>query len=1077
MNSCEASIEQKYKQSAVSAVLGTRTSKSQFNKIRMIEGFQQASGEQSTEAVQRSHVPAIENIVIGNHDEQTLLAEVQALPSEQLNWSELARKYDVRNVNSDDGLKNGGQVIKEFLRSKDVDVDRFGTQSIRLRRKRKRGPGGEITIPITASIAEINQEIKKRIEDGTYNIGELITPKEFSRLTLTKDGTFSTEPFFIEGRKIPLLDIRQKMLDNQETQKLIRASEVDFDTLPMESVNEQLCLLSEVDESLDNDDKRQRLKEIQTTRYLTCWADHSTIAGHTYVLYTIGCLYDAAVFFTQDELNQNGIDIDIEETLSKPLIHIIARCGSSDEDTVVYAEERRKCIQTLPTPVTTSTGIQFYDILRFFTGDMPALAAESGQQYGGNFPCSNCGSPAVMFDDFAFSLRQPLNSLSNRVDLLFKGRYGSYSVCRPFAALTTAQLAHELAVRGINSLGKKDELKRRLQQELGGVQRVPTLLYGAESESMENLGLNQYEITLSEPLHDYSNHIKNLLNEIPAHLSKEGKAAFESAIQAIFKDKQTIRGCDYRDAAVVLPQILQSSPLIPQQIIKLLNSLCEIGRLLYSRESQRTNQSVLRLHLVVWTHWVQLREIFSTTKSITKRKLWGYYAHALLTHAPILYRVISPRQLNTENEERMFGTLKDITKRNSSRRAGEIEYNALIRLEEESRHNQCSHTTHDKVINKHSANTQQKNTTVSQQTIHKYSHHWQALLEKIPDYLILGEGKWWTNLPSGDIEFFDTQFPNPGSPLHQPALLHFRSTNSNDILAYLTEKWKECLESNKSLPLTTLHDYDLEKMRSSIVTLDESEDAEDTVLSVTILTNETEEQQPTLEDFNNETEEQQPTLEDFNNETEEIQPTLEDFNNETEEQQSTLESPQHNEAGKNVLETLISLPITPSSTSRSMAEDGSTYDTHNSVHGPQTPRRKIKKLLTNRNSILTPPHTPAERCKCKTKLGAALMKLFGDNDKDTIALDKAKHASKQRLSSKILRTKFQELETKISTKVLQLYTKCNKEIHEWEKDFISEKSRFPTKSDIYENEPISTRYRQRNIAKELLQSWNISIHK
>ena len=78
---------------------------------------------------------------------------------------------------------------------------------------------------------------------------------------------------------------------------------------------------------MDDDDKRQRLKEIQTTRPLTCWADHSTIAGHTYVLYTIGCLYDAAVFFTQDELNQNGIDINIEETLSKPLIHIIARCG------------------------------------------------------------------------------------------------------------------------------------------------------------------------------------------------------------------------------------------------------------------------------------------------------------------------------------------------------------------------------------------------------------------------------------------------------------------------------------------------------------------------------------------------------------------------------------------------------------------------------------------------------------------------------------------------------------------------------------------------------------------------------
>ena len=54
-----------------------------------------------------------------------------------------------------------------------------------------------MTIPITASMAEINQEIKKWIEDGTCNI---IIPKEFSRLT---DGTLSTETFFIECHRIP----------------------------------------------------------------------------------------------------------------------------------------------------------------------------------------------------------------------------------------------------------------------------------------------------------------------------------------------------------------------------------------------------------------------------------------------------------------------------------------------------------------------------------------------------------------------------------------------------------------------------------------------------------------------------------------------------------------------------------------------------------------------------------------------------------------------------------------------------------------------------------------------------------
>ena len=113
------------------------------------------------------------------------------------------------------------------------------------------------------------------------------------------------------------------------------------------------------------------------------------------------------------------------------------------------------------------------------------------------------------------------------------------SACRPFASLTKAELAHELAVSNLNSLGDKDELTKRLQHELGGVQRVPTLLFGTECKTMEDLGLGQYEITLCEPLHDYSNHVKNILKEIPAHLPKEVKQVFEDALDAIFKDKQT----------------------------------------------------------------------------------------------------------------------------------------------------------------------------------------------------------------------------------------------------------------------------------------------------------------------------------------------------------------------------------------------------------------------------------------------------------------------------------------------------------------------------------------------------------
>ena len=127
------SIENKLKESAVSALLGTRTSKSQFNKLRMIDGFEQEDDkkEQLKDASTKSHIPSVENIEIGNHDEETLIAEVQ---------------LHIHKVNSDRKLQNGGQVLKEFLRSKNVDVDRFGKPSIpRTRRKRKRVPGGGIS--------------------------------------------------------------------------------------------------------------------------------------------------------------------------------------------------------------------------------------------------------------------------------------------------------------------------------------------------------------------------------------------------------------------------------------------------------------------------------------------------------------------------------------------------------------------------------------------------------------------------------------------------------------------------------------------------------------------------------------------------------------------------------------------------------------------------------------------------------------------------------------------------------------------------------------------------------------------
>ena len=51
---------------------------------------------------------------------------------------------------------------------------------------------------------------------GEYNIGLLIVPQIFKKTSI-KDNSVITEEFTLQGRKIALHDIRQKMFDEQKS--------------------------------------------------------------------------------------------------------------------------------------------------------------------------------------------------------------------------------------------------------------------------------------------------------------------------------------------------------------------------------------------------------------------------------------------------------------------------------------------------------------------------------------------------------------------------------------------------------------------------------------------------------------------------------------------------------------------------------------------------------------------------------------------------------------------------------------------------------------------------------------------
>jgi hypothetical protein len=58
-------------------------------------------------------------------DKKALMEEVSGYENGVVNWSELARKYQVKNKNGE-LAKNGGQIVQEYLKSQGVyRLDKF----------------------------------------------------------------------------------------------------------------------------------------------------------------------------------------------------------------------------------------------------------------------------------------------------------------------------------------------------------------------------------------------------------------------------------------------------------------------------------------------------------------------------------------------------------------------------------------------------------------------------------------------------------------------------------------------------------------------------------------------------------------------------------------------------------------------------------------------------------------------------------------------------------------------------------------------------------------------------------------
>ena len=74
---------------------------------------------------------------------------------------------------------------------------------------------------------------------------------------------------------------------------------------------------------------------------LKVWHDHSEIGGHSHILVLVAAVYDPALYYTPQEMQEKGADIDVPTVVEDPEVHILGRSSSSLSDQLNYIECRK----------------------------------------------------------------------------------------------------------------------------------------------------------------------------------------------------------------------------------------------------------------------------------------------------------------------------------------------------------------------------------------------------------------------------------------------------------------------------------------------------------------------------------------------------------------------------------------------------------------------------------------------------------------------------------------------------------------------------------------------------------------
>ena len=84
------------------------------------------------------------------------------------------------------------------------------------------------------------------------------------------------------------------------------------------------------------------------------------------------------------------------------------------------------------------------------------------------------------------------------------------------------------------------------------MQRMSALFFNTPFASPDEITLSRYEIVIRELLHDISNHIKNIQEELPSHVLKKPNCMSKILLPYHSMEKRQKKSADHRKSLLII---------------------------------------------------------------------------------------------------------------------------------------------------------------------------------------------------------------------------------------------------------------------------------------------------------------------------------------------------------------------------------------------------------------------------------------------------------------------------------------------------------------------------------------------